>query len=279
MQDESEISSKKLDLPARSWSQRYALLLFLILALIIAWVFWIPMAMLGPIITENFFLSLLVQSLGALSVLISLFILEKVTKKQVNADQIFNLIRLNKKAIFWLILATFIFILPKIAANFLNTVAGYEPYFIIFIEELWMTLGLGVIPTMIALLLAGLLSSPFLEEPGWRGYALSELRSRLGREGGSLLLGSYWWLWHIPIYITYRLDMGIYSLVEMVLYSFIIDSLFILSKKNLLVAMMAHSSLRVAITYFYSSQTNLFLPIIFLGVVIIMRLVEWKQMK
>ncbi len=43
---------------------------------------------------------------------------------------------------------------------------------------------------------AGLVSSQLLEEPSWRGYALSRLQARFGLNIASLILGSFWWLWH-----------------------------------------------------------------------------------
>ncbi len=48
------------------------------------------------------------------------------------------------------------------------------------------------------------LGGPFLEEPGWRGFALPRLESRFGRWGpllGTLILGIVWALWHFPQYM------------------------------------------------------------------------------
>jgi uncharacterized protein len=60
------------------------------------------------------------------------------------------------------------------------------------------------------------------EEPGWRGTMLHPLIERRGLVGASLLVGSVWALWHLPLYFadgTYQADRGLgwfaVSLVEL----------------------------------------------------------------
>src|SRR5215212_605161 len=40
------------------------------------------------------------------------------------------------------------------------------------------------------------------EEPGWRGFALPRLQSLHGPLVGTLILGSLWGLWHLPLFLT-----------------------------------------------------------------------------
>ena len=89
-----------------------------------------------------------------------------------------------------------------------------------------------------------LITSPLFEEPGWRGFALVNLQDRFGREAGSLIVGLLWFVWHQPMNVTFGIQPSVYSFVSMVAFSFMIDSLFNLSGKNLLTAMLAHPSWR-----------------------------------
>ncbi len=45
------------------------------------------------------------------------------------------------------------------------------------------------------------LGGPFLEEPGWRGFALPRMQARFGPFAGTLLLGLLWAAWHYPQYM------------------------------------------------------------------------------
>ena len=42
----------------------------------------------------------------------------------------------------------------------------------------------------------------FLEEPGWRGFALPRLQPRFGPLRGTLMLGVLWTFWHLPVFFV-----------------------------------------------------------------------------
>jgi membrane protease YdiL (CAAX protease family) len=119
-----------------------------------------------------------------------------------------------------------------------------------------------------------LITSPLFEEPGWRGFALVNLQQRYGRQIGSLLVGCLWWLWHQPMNLTFGLTPSIYSFAAMVALSFMIDSLFNLSGRNVFAAMLAHQSYGTANTFLYRSGQNLAYLGLLVVFVIVLRLVE-----
>lgn len=80
--------------------------------------------------------------------------------------------------------------LGKIATNFLSQPLSIIPFF----------------------LFASLI--PFIEELGWRGYALDRLQSKRNALVSSLILGIVWSLWHLPLFFikdTYQYDLGVGS--------------------------------------------------------------------
>jgi len=53
---------------------------------------------------------------------------------------------------------------------------------------------------------------PLPEEIGWRGFALDRLQCRMSALSSSLLLGTIWALWHLPLFFipeTYQCDLGL----------------------------------------------------------------------
>jgi membrane protease YdiL (CAAX protease family) len=69
---------------------------------------------------------------------------------------------------------------------------------------------LSIVPSI---LFASLI--PFIEELGWRGYVLDRLQSRRTALLSSLILGTVWSLWHLPLFFiegTYQHNLGVGSL-------------------------------------------------------------------
>ena len=262
---------------SKNFVRRHKLTLYFTIVLIISWSIWIPMALDHLNIIE-FPIPLIVgQTLGALGIIITLIILEKTTNKEVNVNKIFSTIRLKKAHTLWFVLAAFTIPLLTILGNFLNFIAGIDPQFVVFQQSPLELLGFGLIGVIPLTFFAMLFSSPLLEEPGWRGFAMNELQSKFGKHIGSFLLGSFWWMWHLPLYVIYELEINVFSYLIMVLHSFMYDSLCNLSEKNLLTAMFTHSSDIIVSYYIFSGSASIFAFLVFLIAVIALRVLEWKK--
>lgn len=210
------------------------------------------------------------SSIGGVGPLLALSILDRASHKDISLKQVLSQIKIRNTRKVWFIFA--ILTLPTITllANFAYFVTGQEDQFRV-IKSGPDTLGLMVIPVMAIHFTASLITSPLFEEPGWRGFALGKLQVRFGREIGSLIVGLLWWMWHQPMNLTFGLQPTLYSAISMVALSFMIDSLFNLSDKNLFTAMLAHQSSGTVITFLYQGNENLVQLILLIGFVIWLR--------
>ncbi len=193
------------------------------------------------------------SSLGGLSPILTLVILQKISAEVVDLDGIVNTVRVGKSHAPWLVVGAFLLPIVFIIGNLLAFMLGFEAQLVILNpgpDELGWAL-LAIVPITF---FPGLITSPFFEEPGWRGFALPKLQAKFGREIGSLLVGSFWWLWHQMSNISFGLYPTLLGYFSMLGQSFAIDSMFNLSRRNLLVAMFAHQSLFITFTYLYRSS-------------------------
>jgi len=267
--ENSEMKPKKL-------IERHELFIFFTVALVLSWTIWIPMA-LDRLNLIQFKIPIIIgQSIGGLCPLFTLFFLDKISRGTIGAKAIFDQIQLKGEKKIWLFPAALLLPLLIITGNSINFLFEKEKQFIILKTEMLELYGYGLILIIPVLLLLLLFSSPLFEEPCWRGYGLGKLQNRLGKQAGSLLLGTYWWLWHQPINIANGMQVSVYSYLFMVSQSFIIDSLYNLSNKNLLSAMLAHSSLIVAYNFIYQLD-NPYTLLVFACCLFTLRIIEWKK--
>lgn len=108
----------------------------------------------------------------------------------------------------------------------------------------------GVVLAMPLIYLSQLLSSPLLEEFGWRGLALPLLQRKLGALTSSLVLGFLWWLWHVPLFVMYGNDTSrelATSLAGMTALTVIMTWIFNNTAGTMLMPLFWHASLNVSL--------------------------------
>ncbi len=175
----------------KKFGSKNSLVLFFVLTISLAWIWWIPMA-LGLWPAE---LRIVPSSLGGISPILTLWILQKWSNHKVDLNRIIASVHNWRTNIPWLLAAVFILPVLTTLGNILNYILGFEDQFTL-LEPGPAELGLILIPVIPITFVANLITSSLFEEPGWRGFALPKLQEKLGRELGSFVIGSYWWLWH-----------------------------------------------------------------------------------
>jgi membrane protease YdiL (CAAX protease family) len=55
---------------------------------------------------------------------------------------------------------------------------------------------------LIGMVVIGIVTGPLSEELGWRGFALDRLQARWSGLVSSLILGLFWWGWHLPLFFV-----------------------------------------------------------------------------
>jgi membrane protease YdiL (CAAX protease family) len=96
----------------------------------------------------------------------------------------------------------------------------------------------------------GLISGPFNEEFGWRGFALDRLIVRYGFWIGSIIMGFIWGIWHLPWYFypgngqyilwhvspVHRIE----YIVSTITLSYVVSIVYIKTKRSILSGFFVH---------------------------------------
>src|SRR5215217_8216180 len=117
------------------------------------------------------------------------------------------------------------------------------------------TLFLYVVAGPVFLFIGG----PVFEEIGWRGFALPRLQRLHGPLVGSLILGTLWGLWHLPLFLIPSWDTPHGSLPEVALFVILAVSIAVVltwvfnnTKGSVLLAILAHGSINSAAVSVYA---------------------------
>lgn len=234
-------------------AKRY-LILFFVLTIPLATLFWGPMILIrrGTLVLPFEVPALLWSTLGALSPLIALGLLQRISRQRVRLGDLFRQIR--PRELFHIrVLAGPVLVfglhllLP--AAAFAFRASSAEGPLQLFNAGVRDTLGGWIWLILPVHFAAALFTSPLFEEPGWRAFSFDNLRRYLPRDLASLLVGSYWWLWHQGMNLAFDQPPTLFGYASMLLDSFLIDAAYTLSRRNLLAAMLTHQAMGTAFIF------------------------------
>jgi membrane protease YdiL (CAAX protease family) len=241
--------------------KRY-LALYFVLAIPLAWAFWIPMILINrgvwtlPVPVPT----LVWSTLGALSPLLTIGIIERVSRKEIQLRAILGNIRWQEVRLPWILPSAFFVIGVNLVMTLIyfgvETARGSAPGPVQnFKPDVFGTLGWWILLIIPIHFVPSLITSPLFEEPGWRGFAFENLRHYMPRDAASLIVGSYWWLWHQGMNLAFAMEPSLYGYLSMLLDSVAIDALYTLSGRNLLAAMLAHQAMGTVFTFLFPLPT------------------------
>jgi membrane protease YdiL (CAAX protease family) len=251
-------------------------LLFYSLAITCAWLAWAPLLLhkLQRIeLPVPFPVALFIcQTIGAFSPLLSLWLIQRLKHDPDLVKRVFRKVRFTDVAVYWFLLPALLPVAIAVATALLHGVLSPAGEITILrpapLDELGWTL-LLVIPFSFVMALIG---SPLGEEPGWRGYIFDRFaRTGRGMEG-SVLVAVMWWIWHIPLFLILDVTPNAYSFLEMAGHSLLIDTLFLLSGGNLLVAMLYHQGVSTGFMFFASKTQTVYGLTLLLGIAVMARI-------
>jgi membrane protease YdiL (CAAX protease family) len=215
-----------------------------------SWIFWISSAASGFDATS--LPGNLLLGLGGLGPAISAIFLIAVTKnRNERRDYWQRVIDFKRIGADWYLR---LFLLIPICTLF---TVGTSFYYSGNLESITRALGempkLGaILPFLIFMLFFG----PVPEELGWRGYALDGLQSKWNALSASLILGSIWSIWHLPLFFmegTYQqtevglgtLDFWVF-MVGMVVSSILFTWIYNNTHRSTLSAILFHFSINLS---------------------------------
>jgi membrane protease YdiL (CAAX protease family) len=113
--------------------------------------------------------------------------------------------------------------------------------------------GLAPVPMLAFFVYIFFLGGPLGEEPGWRGFALPRLQRLYGPLVGSLILGTMWAFWHLPIFLipAWNLPPTILNIVMFVIaaiaFTVVMTWVFNNTKGSLFIAVLVHTSFDIVL--------------------------------
>lgn len=169
---------------------------FFLLTFLFSWLLWLP----GMLITYNLIntsqtfitISNIIKWVAGMGPsLAAIYLVIKVDGKT-GTKKLFKRV-LQLKLGYWYFPVFLLLPIMLVFAHLLN---------IIFFDASFPKTGLLAEPWWIPVLFVIFFIMQFAEELGWRGYALDRLQKRWNALFSSILLGSIWAIWHLPMFLT-----------------------------------------------------------------------------
>src|SRR5215217_4826624 len=242
--------------PLRGLLIRHPLVSFFTLAYALTWLAWSPWFLsedgvgLLPYDAEGIsnYLNTVALIVGHT---LSAFVMTGATEGREGVRGLLRRIVLWRVGLWW-----YLFVLAGIPAIILlstvflpGTLASFEA------SAVPSTLFLYVVAGPVFLFIGG----PVFEEIGWRGFALPRLQWLHGPLVGSLVLGTLWGLWHLPLFLIPSWDTPHGSLPEVALFVILAVSIAVVltwvfnnTKGSVLLAILAHGSINSAAVSVYA---------------------------
>jgi uncharacterized protein len=225
-----------------SWFRSYQLLVFFVIAFLIAWLVWLLVitsskGLSGIRFPEHFIWVGGIAPIGAAT------LVEWIFKGKPGVRQLYSRFILREVPFSWYCVALG---LPVCIA----------------LAQILMTGGsvtLGTIGLAILTLIKGLLYAPVVafEEVGWRGFALPRLQIRYTALISSLVLGLIWAIWHLPLFWLGSFDYSKMSLgwwtLEVMAVSIILTWLFNNGRGSLWMPCLFHATTNMS----YATLTHI----------------------
>ncbi|SEF11311.1 CAAX protease self-immunity [Rhizobiales bacterium GAS191] len=216
--------------------QRYPLTSFFLIALAISW------AVVIVVVASGFPTTWVTIVAIAAGPAISAFIMTAVTEGSAGARRLLQRLVVWRVPLVWYLFAFLgvpaIFVLGTVFLP--GATASFDP----LTPQKWLTY-LWMFP------LVAVVGGPLLEEPGWRGFALSRLQEKFGPLIGTMILGLLWAAWHYPQYMMpdWAAQNGGFSLKSAIVFTIAVLPITIIltwvfnnTRGSLLAAILVHAS-------------------------------------
>ena len=230
--------------------------IFFTLTYILTWVFWVPLALSGQDVRVGPLMIALV--LGGFGPSIAGIIMTYRTQdREGRRDFWKRSINFKQIRAGWYAVIVLIFPLVYGLAILLDMLLGGTPPGAEAIAQI-----VAQPASLIIMLLMTLIMGPLAEEFGWRGFALDQLQFRWTALLSSLILGVFWWAWHLPLFFMEGMlqnewGMGTVAfwayLVILFSLSVIITWIFNNTRRSILAAILLH--------FMFNSTLNVLSPL------------------